>query len=177
MTSRLTPCRQCGQPISRAAATCPQCGIDSPGKGLAARAAETLFKPGTLATIAVLYVAARCAMPAAPPSAEQRAQAARNEAACRQDAHCWGDRHRGSAAFACRRATEQRALHAVRWPGGKTDAFPAWSWYDRAAGTMLYAGEAELQNGFGAWTPYAVICIYDTSTGKALRVEMQEGRL
>lgn len=173
----ITACRHCQQRVSRDAKTCPHCGAAAPAQNRWERATTELFKPGTLVGIAVLYLLIKWSMPAAPPSPAQRAEAARQEAACRASASCWAGRHAGST-YDCRRAIEAQAQYAVRWPEGwlSTD-FPGVFWDDQTAGTLLLVGGAELQNGFGAWAPHIVGCLYDTQTDRVLRVELRPGRL
>lgn len=173
----ITACRHCQQPVSRGAKTCPHCGVDAPAQNRWERAVTELFKPGTLVGIAVLYLLIKWSLPDAPPSPAQRTEAANQEAACRASASCWSGRHAGST-YDCRRAIEAQAKHAVRWPEGwLAPDFPGVFWDDQAAGTLKLFGGADLQNGFGAWTPYIVGCLYDTRTDRVLRVELRPGRL
>jgi hypothetical protein len=110
-------------------------------------------------------------------SAREQADAEK-ESACRADARCWGDRNIGNASYYCRREVEAQALHSVRWPQGWfAQDFPGVTWRDQAAGTLVYIGSAELQNGFGAWTPYIIGCLYDTQTNRAIRIELRPGQL
>lgn len=174
----ITACRHCQRPVSRAAKTCPHCGVDSPTQTAWERATTALFKPSTLIALAVVYLFITWSLPTPPPTAEQVAQAARDEAACRDDAKCWGNRHIGGATFACKRGAERQARHAVRWPEGfLVFEFPAWRWHNKTDGTLLFFGQADLQNGFGAWTPYQIACIYDPAIDKAIEVHLAEGRL
>lgn len=103
---------------------------------------------------------------------------ARKAAACRRDAHCWGLKHWADATLACRRRTERAARYRVRWPSGVLNpALVHWEWRDQQAGSLTYIGRAELQNGFGAWQPHIVGCLYDPNTGTAISVELRPGRL
>lgn len=110
---------------------------------------------------------------AAAASAQREAAAQRQrEADCRAAAACWGDRHLIAATLACERLAQTRALHTIRWPQGfAAQSFVAWEWRDAALGTLVYAGHADLQNGFGAWTPYRIGCLYDSATQRATRIE------
>jgi hypothetical protein len=178
MSGPIMPCRHCQHPVSRAAKTCPQCGVDSPTQTGWERATTALFKPGTLIALAAVYLFVKWSLPTPPPSAAQIAQAARDEAACRDDAKCWGNRHIGGATFACKRGTERQARHAVRWPEGfLAQEFPAWDWHNQTDGTLLFVGQADLQNGFGAWTPYVATCEFSIRTDNALFIQLTEGRL
>lgn len=107
------------------------------------------------------------------------AQAAQQEeAACRQSAKCWGDKHYAFATVACMRRVDLAAQYAARWPSGLFNpVFLNWEWRDQAGGTLVYIGRVELQNGFGAWAPYIVGCLYDPATGAATDLELRPGRL
>lgn len=183
-------CPRCRRQFLAETNTCPHCG-PSPRQRLITRL--RVVRPGywqaLLVTVALVitipvvrHYLDQAAQARAAAAAEQkriaRANAAAQEAACRANARCWGDRHIGSASHQCRRAAESRALHAVRWPEGWFALdFPGVDWHDQAAGTLIYVGSAELQNGFGAWSPYIIGCLYDTRAGRVVRVELQPGRL
>ena len=109
----------------------------------------------------------------AAASAQREAAAQRQrEADCRAAAACWGERHLIAATVACERLAQTRALHTIRWPQGFAEqSFVAWEWRDAELGTLVYAGHADLQNGFGAWTPYRVGCLYDSAAHRATRIE------
>lgn len=81
------------------------------------------------------------------------------------------------ATIACRRAAEAQARYSVRWPEGwLAREFPGVDWHDREAGTLTYVGFAEFQNGFNAWTPYIIGCLYDPATDSVVRTEIKPGR-
>ena len=65
----------------------------------------------------------------------------------------------------------------MRWPDiGLKATFAPLEW---AAGqnSINYIGQAEFQNGFGAWAPYVVHCEVDIRTDAALQVNLTQGRL
>ena len=102
----------------------------------------------------------------------------RETAQCRLDARCWGQRHSANATIACSRSVDLAAKYATRWPSGLFNpAFLNWAWRDQNAGTLVYVGRVELQNGFGAWAPYIVGCLFDTTSGTVTGLELQPGRL
>lgn len=110
-------------------------------------------------------------------AAEATAQA-RKAADCRRNARCWGQRHWAEATTACRRRVERAARYAVRWPTGLLNpAFVHWEWRDQPAGTLVYVGRAELQNGFGAWEPHIIGCLYGSESRQAIEIELRPGRL
>ena len=110
-------------------------------------------------------------------AAEHAQQAAiRKEAECRRSATCWGDRHHVAAIIACKHRVAQEAKFTPRWPSGWLSIeFPVWEWRDQAAGTLVYAGSVDLQNGFGAWAPYTVGCLFDPTSGRAIDLELIAG--
>jgi hypothetical protein len=179
--AKITPCRHCGAPVSPDATTCPKCGVESPGQTTWLRVLAAVSAPGFLATAAVLYLIARCSADPPQPTAAERAareQArAAADATCRTSATCWGERHMFEASVACRQLAARHGKHAVRWPDvGLIATFAPMEW---AAGqnTIFYIGQAEFQNGFGAWTPYVVRCEVDIRTDDALQVNLTQGRL
>lgn len=174
MPGSIVPCRHCQHPVSKDAQQCPACGVARPAQAWWARGLAELTKTSTLAAIAALYMLVKCSMPAPPPTAEQRAQTARDDAACRQDVKCWGDRHRTAATLACMPAIERLALYTVRWPEGWFNhPLPHVEWRDRSRGALLYAGRADFQNGVGAWIPVTVACLYDPEINAVLNVEVR----
>ena len=112
--------------------------------------------------------------------ADQRAaqNAQRDAAACRRAAQCWGWKHWANATIACTQRTDRAARYATRWPSGLLNpAFISWDWRDQKAETLTYIGRVEFQNGFGAWEPYIVGCLYDPATGQDIDIELKPGRL
>lgn len=122
---------------------------------------------------------ARQAAEARAAEDQRAAQAQRRETAqCRRDAHCWGQRHWANATIACSRRVDLAAQYATRWPSGLFNpAFLNWEWRDQETATLVYIGRVELQNGFGAWAPYIVGCLFDTTSGTATDIELKPGRL
>ena len=179
--AKLTHCRHCRALVSPDATTCPKCGVNSPCQPLWSRLLVAVSAPGFLAAAAVLYLVTRCSAETPLPSPEERAaqeQArAAADAACRANATCWGNRHMFAASAACRQMAAQYGKHAVRWPDiGLTATFAPLKWV-AGQNTIYYIGQAEFQNGFGAWTPYVVHCEVDIRTDQALQVNLTQGRL
>ena len=178
----LKSCRQCGAKISPDAKTCPHCGVESPGESTWVRLLMAVSAPGFLTAAAVLYFAVKCS--AGPPdltpaqrAAQQQARA-QADATCRTDAVCWGRQHVIAASVACKRTAERRAKYTARWPDiGLADTFAPIEWLGPEHHAIAYIGQAEFQNGFGAWTPYVVRCQYDPSASIVLNVDLIEGRL
>jgi predicted nucleic acid-binding Zn-ribbon protein len=183
--SRPHICKRCYRPYADAARGCPRCG-PTIGQRLAGllrslKPQERVILAGVaLAIMAIPIARQRLAEAEAQRAAERdrEAQIAQSrEAACRADAKCWGERHIVGATIACRRAAEAQARYSVRWPEGwLAREFPGVDWHDREAGTLTYVGFAEFQNGFNAWTPYIIGCLYDPATDSVVRTELKPGR-
>lgn len=195
-------CTRCHRYYPASHPDCPDCGppwwrrpIRLPGQTHTAPGStpstDRLGVPGVLVGAAALIVLAiyqlntarvEHARQAAQERAQadrQAAQAAHQEAAdCRRSAKCWGRKHWSNATVACTRRADQSARYATRWPSGLLNpAFLSWAWRDQAAATLIYVGRVELQNGFGAWEPYIVGCVFDSASGAATEIELRPGRL
>ena len=184
-------CSRCGRYHPDTAAHCPHCGPRrwtrlafvsrwlNPG-GRPRPAGNLRERIGVAVLIVLVVVAIRVSHPQAEreeQEAQARAQAATAaKAACRANAQCWGQRHWRAATVACKRLAQTRAKHTIRWPSGSPNPeFTAKAWADQTAGTLIYVGAADLQNGFGAWTPYRVGCLYGPGDGTATHVELIPG--
>ena len=99
---------------------------------------------------------------------EEKAQS--EEAACRFDLQCWGDKHSLRATRPCQLAIENLALYDYEWTDGLLGTkFDRFSWKDRKTGTLAYRGsEIKFQNGFGAWQRLSYWCDYDPNTQTVL---------
>lgn len=173
MTKRLCPrchryypatraeCPTCGPPWWRRALRLPggrPSGTDINGPALIAGGALliALAVGGLIDTLADRHAQARTEQ-----AARTAETAARKTAACRHDAHCWGQRHLAAATSACIRRVDRSALHATRWPSGLLNPeFLAWEWRDETAGTLVYVG-----------------CLYDPGQRSAIDIELNPGRL
>ncbi len=108
--------------------------------------------------------------------------AAHEEAECRSDLRCWGEKHLSSAHVYCRRPIERLARGDVEWDTGLlTDRFDRFMWPQEEGypeGAIRYIGDrAKFQNGFGAWLNVIYLCDFDPATDTVLNVEAGEGRL
>lgn len=180
-------CPACGPPWWRRPIRLPF-GLHHHGPTTPADTPRDLVKPAGIAALIALAIVLlyNAETERAQQAAQHRAAAAqraadtarRDQAACRQAAKCWGDKHWPAATVACMRRVDLAAQYATRWPSGLFNpVFLNWEWRDQAAGTLVYVGRVELQNGFGAWAPYIVGCLYDPATGAATDLELRPGRL
>lgn len=193
-------CPRCHRYYPAARAECPDCGppwwrrpIRLPGQRNTAPAPSTdrLGRPGVLIAAAALMLLAiyrinTVGTERMRQAAQERAEAdqraaetaQRDAAACRRSAQCWGWKHWANATISCTQRTDRAARYATRWPSGLLNpAFISWDWRDQKAETLTYIGRVEFQNGFGAWEPYIVGCLYDPATGQAIDIELKPGRL
>ena len=101
------------------------------------------------------------------------------EAACRWDLQCWGDKHSLGATFACEPHVEDLSLYAHEWTDGWLGAkFTHFRWKDMNSGVVTYMGdEIRYQNAFGAWVSHRYWCDYDTIREAALSVRAEPGRM
>lgn len=107
---------------------------------------------------------------------------AHEEAECRGDLRCWGDRHLIDADVYCKAEIERLARYDVEWDTGfLTRRFDRFRWPSDESypeGSIRYIGDrAKFQNGFGAWANVVYVCDFDPATKAVLYVEAREGRL
>ena len=102
-------------------------------------------------------------------------QARSEEAACRADLQCWGDKHSMRATISCQGVIEALARYDYEWTDGWLGTkFDRFGWKKRSAGTLVYRGsEIKFQNGFGAWSKVTYWCDYDPNTQTVLDVRIQ----
>ena len=113
---------------------------------------------------------------AAARAAAEAEWAALEEAACRDDINCWGERHWEYASVYCGPLIENLAAYQHEWTdGGYTpDRFRRATWADKKAGRLIYSGNAiRFQNAFGAWRRTSYACEYDPASETAVRVLAQ----
>jgi hypothetical protein len=119
--------------------------------------------------------------PSASPttSTSSPAKAADNDAACRKDLKCWGEKHMVSASVYCKRFVERMAKNNFEWTDGLLEPkFSHYRWKDQAAGSVTYIGDKiKFQNGFGAWIYHTYECDLDASGKNVLDVRARPGRL
>ncbi len=101
-------------------------------------------------------------------------QAQTDDAACRTDLQCWGDKHNLRATRPCQLAVESLALYDYEWTDGWLEAkFDQFAWKDRKEGILAYHGsQIKFQNGFGAWMRKSYWCDYDPDTETALEARV-----
>ncbi|MGC4084267.1 MAG: hypothetical protein QM736_19695 [Vicinamibacterales bacterium] len=117
------------------------------------------------------------AKPKAP--AVEPAARAQEEAKCRSDLHCWGEKHMASAMVRCRPVVERLAKNNFEWTDGLLEPkFSHYRWRNQSTGEVTYIGDKiKFQNGFGAWTFYTYECDLDPAGESVTDVRAQPGRL
>ena len=91
------------------------------------------------------------------------------ELACRNDLHCWGNKHAEFAIFACQPIIESLAKYDYEWTDGWFGTkLKSFRWKDRKEGSLSYKGdEVKFQNGFGAWQRVIYWCHFNPANGYA----------
>lgn len=104
---------------------------------------------------------------------------AKEDAACRQDIQCWGDKKVVAAGFDCEKPIERLAQYDHEWTDGWLGTkMSRFAWNDREKGIVAYWGDSiKFQNGFGAWQQHQYRCIYDTINEKVIEVTASPGSL
>lgn len=106
-------------------------------------------------------------------------QIAEENAACKLNLQCWGDRHISSPGFMCKKYIEKLAKYSFEWTDGIFETkFSKFKWKNQNLGYLTYVGDKiKFQNGFGAWQNMIYSCDIDPETGKVMGVLALPGRL
>ncbi|MCK7579297.1 MAG: hypothetical protein MZV65_28575 [Chromatiales bacterium] len=117
--------------------------------------------------------------PVPQPKKKADWEIAAEEAQCRQDLQCWGDRKSFAAAVKCAPHIERLAKYSFEWTDGWLGSkMSQFRWKNRDRGVITYIGDKiKLQNGFGAWSPYNYACDFDTMSETVLGVRLAQGSL
>lgn len=111
--------------------------------------------------------------------AAEAKQQAEEEARCRADLRCWGEKHQLEASIVCKGLVERLALNSFQWTDDWLEPkFSHYRWQDKAAGIITIIGDKiQYQNGFGAMINHVYECDYDPDNGRVIDVRAQRGRL
>jgi hypothetical protein len=102
------------------------------------------------------------------------------DANCRRDIQCWGNKNDAAASVYCKDEVEKLAQYSARWTkeGMFSVRFSHFRWLNRDIGTLTYIGDMiQFQNGFGAYQNYIYECDFDAATNRVLDVRARPGRL
>ena len=106
-------------------------------------------------------------------------QKAEQDAACRNDVSCIGEKKLVTAGVYCRSQIERLAKYSSEWTDGFLE--PKFSHYRLKAkdgGVVTFIGDKiKFQNGFGAWQNMIYECDLDTKTDNVLDVRASPGRI
>ena len=101
------------------------------------------------------------------------------EAECKRELSCWGEKASTVAMFTCPRFVERMARYDYEWTDGFLDVkFSHYRWKDVENGIVTVIGDKiKFQNGFGAWSNMIYECDVNPATETVLDVRVSEGRI
>lgn len=196
----MVPCKTCKAQVDPSAKKCPHCGVSNPGWTVR-NALFTFAGLGALVLVLVVSCsdseaekqakvqakaqaeaqAEAAAKAKAAAEAEAAAQArAKEEAACKADLQCLGDKASIVAAQPCAHQIERFAKYEVIWTEGTFGMkFPRFRWFDQKSAKITLIGDSlQFTNGFNAKVPIRYLCHVDMSgdTPVVIDVVVNEGR-
>ncbi|MDP2747970.1 hypothetical protein [Pseudomonas sp.] len=168
----LKPCKSCKHQVDTSAKVCPNCGVANPGVS----AKEQLI--GLVGLVVIIAIAFK-ACSGGDDKEETAAAPKVDDATCRKDLQCWGDKHSISAGVYCDDPIESLAKFSVRWTDGMLEPkFSHFRWLNQEQGTVTFIGDKiEFQNGFGAYQGHIYECDLNPATNQVLDVRARPGRL
>lgn len=168
----LINCPSCATEVSDQAAACPRCG--HPIKPAPPPPPPPKKPAGCLTQIAVLSLAGFLLMFFFhdPGASKSSSRPQLSDAQCRDNLQCWGERHIGAAAIACKPRISALANYAHEWTYGFLgNPFSRWNWRNKEAGHLMYMGnEVTFQNAFGASRVMNYRCDFDPASGRVIDV-------
>jgi len=111
---------------------------------------------------------------------ERRRQREAEEAACRLELQCAGDKYSRYAGSSCPPHIERLAKYQHKWTdeGWFEQKFTHFQWKDRMGGVITFLGDKlRFQNGFGAWQNMVYECDFNVNTEEPVAVRVSAGRL
>lgn len=168
----LKPCKSCKHQIDTSAKTCPNCGVSNPG----VTTGQTLVGLVVLAIIIGVGFS-MCSSGEGDSSAPAAPKV--DDATCRADIQCWGDKHTVAVGLYCKEPVERLAKYSARWTDGMLEPkFSRFRWLNESQGTITYIGDKiEFQNGFGAFQKHVYECDFNPVTKQVLDVRASPGQL
>lgn len=184
----MTKCKECGKDVSTKADKCPHCGAKGPGgKG---NILGGIFFIAIIVGLVMAFTggddnggsSGDSAIGDKNPEKTQEKtteQKAAEEAACKKDLQCWGDRHSMSAGMVCDDKVEALAKYAAEWTDGFLEPkFSRFRWKNKDALVVTFIGDKiRFQNAFGALENHIYECDIDTVASKVVGVRASPGRL
>lgn len=162
-------CKGCSTDVAADDKSCPHCGIKNPASG------RKEIVVGLAAVILGITVLTQCA---SDSEADKKA-AAIEEAKCKQDLQCWGDKSSAAAGAYCRDYIEKLANFTFRWTDKALEPkFSRIRWLNKEGATLTFIGDKiEFQNGFGAYQRHVYECDFDPASKTVLDVSAEPGHL
>lgn len=170
----LSKCKECKKEVSTKAPTCPHCGIKNP----TTTAGQVVV--GLLVVLAIGYGVVHFASSDDKKSdSAAAAKAAQDEAACKKDLSCWGEKNLAAASVYCKPEIEKLAKYSVKWTDGALEMkMSRYRWAKKEAETVTYLGDkAQFQNGFGAYQNVVYECDFDPASKSVQDVRIREGHI
>ncbi|HEK4030063.1 zinc ribbon domain-containing protein [Pseudomonas aeruginosa] len=169
----LKPCKSCKHQVDTSAKVCPSCGVSNPG----VTAGQQMV--GVLILAVIIGVAFTMCSGGKNDEAETGGQTKVDDATCKKDLQCWGDKFNVSAGVYCKEPVTRLAKYTARWTDGMLEPkFSHFRWLDKSQGTITYIGDKiEFQNGFGAFQKHIYECDFDPARTQVLDVRVYPGQL
>lgn len=169
----LKPCKSCKHQVDTSAKTCPNCGVANPG----VTAGQQFM--GLVILAVIIGVGFTMCSGGKGDKPKEGKQVQMDDATCRKDLQCWGDKHSISAGVYCKDPVERLAKYTARWTDGTFETkFSHFRWLDQERGTLTFIGDKiEFQNGFGAYQKHIYECDFDPATNAVLDVRARPGQL
>lgn len=168
----LKPCKSCKHTVDTSAKVCPSCGVKDPGVTAGQQIGGVI-----VLLIIIAVVVSMCSSGDKDKETEKVAQV--DEAACRKDLQCAGDKYGISAGVYCKAPVERLGKYSSRWTDDTFEMkFSRFRWLDKQQGTITFIGDKiEFQNGFGAFQKHIYECDFNPVTNKVIAVRAQPGQL
>jgi hypothetical protein len=169
----LKPCKSCKHNVDTSAKTCPNCGVANPG----VTTGSTIGGVILLVIIIIAVVVSMCSGGKSDKPDEKQTQI--DEATCRKDLQCAGDKYGIAAGVYCKDSVARLAKFTSRWTDGTFETkFSHFRWLNQEQGTLTFIGDKiEFQNGFGAFQKHIYECDFNPVNNKILDVRARPGQL
>ncbi len=168
----LTPCKSCKHKVDTSAKVCPSCGVANPG------VTAGQYVIGFLFLVGLIFIGVKMCSGGSDDKPQAAAQAV-DDATCKQDLQCWGDKFSISASIYCKDPVAKLGKYSSRWTDGTLETkFSRFRWLNKDAGTLTYIGDKiEFQNGFGAFQKHIYECDFNPENKLVLSVRAEPGQL
>ncbi|WIE52390.1 hypothetical protein [Pseudomonas sp. GM17] len=168
----LKPCKSCKHQVDTSAKTCPSCGVANPG----VTAGQTL---GGLVILGIIVAVGFSMCSGGSKDKVEEKTAKVDDAACRKDLQCMGDKYGIAAGVYCKDPVTRLAKYTARWTDGTFEPkFSHFRWLDKEQGTLTFIGDKiEFQNGFGAYQKHIYECDFNPQDNQVLATRAEPGQL